>query len=265
MMLKNTFACIKGRTKGLYKGFFVLLLLWLAALVPLAALAAKAKALSLLCPVLMLFFVLPARVSSADALMRFARGGAFISPALISYAQYPKKLAYVIKQIIKIALFVIPLAALAGYVVYLLKGGVDFITLIILIKNLGGTIPKGLFVCLLIAVAAFIPILIGMGLYCADRFYQSGYVKTPPPVSRRTALKSGLLSFCLLLPAIALVIAAIITAGIRFVESFGQDRSGLRPALFMLAAAVLYYLPTAPIRKLITPVMLMNREGKPRA
>ena len=264
-MLKNTFACIKGRAKGLYKGFFVLLLVWLAAMVPLAALAAKAKALAWLCPVLVLFFVLPARVSSADALMRFARGGAFITPALISYAQYPKKLTYVLKQIIKIALFAVPLAALAGYVIYLWNGGVDVFTLITRIKNLGGTIQKGLLVCLLVAVAAFIPVLIGMGLYCADRFYQSGYVKTPPRVPRRTALKSGLLSFCLLFPAIALVIAAIVTAVPRFVETLGQDRSGLGPALFLLAAAVLYYLPTAPIRKLITPVMLMNREGKPRA
>jgi len=245
----------------LYQGYITLAILWLTALAPLAMLLTKVKEAALLCPVLVLFLVLPARVSSADALNRYVRGGAFFTPALVDYAGYYKKLAFILKQLAIIALFAIPIAALIGYVVYLWFGGVDVITLIILIKNMGGTIQMGLFVCLLIFMAAAVPILIGMGLFCADRFYFSGR-KEPAitRVKRLTALKSGFYSFCMLLPAILFIIAALLIAVPRFVESLTQDRSGFRPALFLMGAAFLYYLFTAPLRKLITPIALNMRD-----
>lgn len=255
-LISKAFACAKGRWGNLFAGFFVLAVTRLAALSPLAALYIGGEALpvALLCPVLIVFFILPLRFSTAKALNDFVNGGRFFSPELLSFKGYGRKLLMAIWQLIKIAVYAIPVAALCGYTVHHLQT-TDFITTLGQLRNLGGSTDAGLMIYFAAFLVLTIPLLIGFGLNCAGRFFFARG-QALPGSGERKYFHSGLISFLILLPALALVAWGVLAAALPFIQSLTRDRSGFLTARLLLPPAGLWYVATLPLRKLLTPLAI---------
>ncbi len=243
----------------IFAAFFVQILLRLIALVPLAAIFTPHKQLACLCPLLWVFLVLPLRFSMADGLNRFVAGEKLFSYRIISFSQYFSKLLKALGQLIKMLLSGALIISAMVYVVDL-STKVDPFTFIRMLQQLGGgKFETGLVVAAAIACALCIPIIMMMGFCCGDRFIFAKGIK-PYSGMRRGYFKVGLLSFLLLLPAIACVVGAFFTSMPLFIYTLGRDTSGFKTALYLLIAAILLYVPSLPIRKLLVPIAV-NHEA----
>lgn len=117
------------------------LLLRAVMLAPLAFLTTeKLKLCALLCPVLLVFIVLPLRFSFADALVQPSpRSRSFSLKEAFSFSQYGEKLAESLKHAVRVLLWGIPMFAWLGYNYYLFRYGENLSYISSFIPNLGKT------------------------------------------------------------------------------------------------------------------------------
>jgi hypothetical protein len=259
-VIQKALITAKGRWRDLFEGFFVLAIIRLAALAPLTALATRAKFVALLCPVMIVFAVMPLRFNTALALKRYVTGGKFFTAALLSFDHYQEKLKAALRQTGKILLFGIPMLAMLGFTLYMMQA-VDVTVFLRMFMTLGGTFDKGVVQYIGIFLLLIIPVAIGAGLHSADRFlYPSGHRLPKGKAFEHLRAVNG--SFLLFLPVVLLLIAAVWVSAPRYITSMFKDISGFRPASVMLLAAGCFYIPVLPLRKLLVPVMLhMNDEN----
>ena len=119
---------------------FVALFLRVLAFAPLCCLALESawKWLWLLCPVLLIFVILPLRFSFAQAMVQDKGGRFFSFDQALSLSDYTEKLRESLLHALNVLKWGLPLAAL-GVCGYLWYTQVDAITLIRSITELGGT------------------------------------------------------------------------------------------------------------------------------
>ncbi len=91
---------------------------------------------ALLCPVLLLFFILPLRFSYAEAIVQRPRERRFSFDTALSLSGYGEKLLESILHVLNVLKWGLPLAAMLGYGVYLFKS-TDAFTLITMVPELG--------------------------------------------------------------------------------------------------------------------------------
>lgn len=256
-LLSEVFQIKKGRDADFWKGVFLHILVRLAALVPLAALLTPHWQIAFLSPAIFILLVLPLRFSMAEGLMGFVKGEKLFSPAVLSFDNYFSKLVMGFKQALKMLLSGILIIGAAAYVVHL-TAVTDPFTFIRMLQQIGGgDFVTGLVVAAGGALLLCVPMLLAEGFFCGDRFFYAAK-KAPYKGMSKKYFKVGFLSFLLLLPAIACVIAAFFTAAPPFIQSLTQDTSGFKPAMYMLIGAVVLYIPAFPVRKLLVPVQVKN-------
>jgi hypothetical protein len=256
-LTKEAFQIKKGRALDLWMGFLLQALVRLVALVPLAALFTPYKTLAFLCPALFILLVLPLRISMADALNAFARGEKLFSIRCVSFKNYFGKLFKGLAQLVKLFLAGLLFIGAAVYLLIMLDQVDMFSSFRILYQLGGGSTITGIMVIVGFAALLCLPMLLTMGFLCADRFFYA-MKKAPYKGMRKRYFKVGLLSFILLLPSLAFITAAFFTAMPPFIDSLTRDTSGFKPAFFMLVGALLLYLPTLPVRKLLVPVAVKH-------
>lgn len=94
------------------------------------------KWIALLCPVLLVFFVLPLRYSFAEAVVPTRNGRFFDFKTVFGFAHYGEKLTESIMHALNVLKWGIPLAAMLGYAYYWYTG-VDALTVLQSITGLG--------------------------------------------------------------------------------------------------------------------------------
>jgi|GEM_PF-2914668 len=256
-LLSETLKIKKGRDADFWKGVFLHILVRLAALIPLAAIMTPHWEIAFLSPAIFVFFVLPLRFSMAEGLLAFANGEKLFSPRVLSFENYFGKLFMGLRQVLKMLLSGALILGAAVYVIHL-TAVTDPFTFIRMLQQIGGgSFEAGLAVAAGVAMLLCVPMLIAEGFFCADRFFYT-IKKAPYKGMGKKYFKVGFLSFLLLLPTIACVVAALFTAAPPFIQSLTQDTSGFKPAMYMLVGAVILYIPAFPVRKLLVPAEMKN-------
>lgn len=120
---------------------FLALLLRLVAFAPLFALKAfpagsALRYLALLCPLLLIFVILPLRYSFADALVQRPGERSFRFDTALSFADYGEKLSQSVSHAVHVIKWGIPLFALVGYGCYLYES-MDVLTLFKSVTSMG--------------------------------------------------------------------------------------------------------------------------------
>ncbi|MDD3337110.1 MAG: hypothetical protein PHI98_16630 [Eubacteriales bacterium] len=120
---------------------FIALLLRLAAFAPLAALllfpaGSPLRYLAVLCPLLVIFGILPLRFSFAQALARKSRFRYFSFDTALNMGNYGEKLLESLLHFVNVAKWGIPLLAVGVYALYVQKN-VDVKTLMLSLMELG--------------------------------------------------------------------------------------------------------------------------------
>lgn len=120
---------------------FLALILRLVAFVPLLALEAFSEGsglryLALLCPLLLIFIILPMRYSFADALVQRPGERCFRLDTAFSFAEYGEKLSQSLSHALHVFKWGLPLIAMLGFAYYEYES-LDFVTLFKSITSLG--------------------------------------------------------------------------------------------------------------------------------
>ncbi len=127
---------------------FIALLMRAITFAPLVALAvfpaeSPLRYLSLLCPVLFIFFLLPFRFSFADALVQPPHGRYFSLDTALSTRRYFEKLGRGLLHALSVLKWGIPLAGMLFYIYYTsFQSGVDALTLIGSVSKLGASVTN---------------------------------------------------------------------------------------------------------------------------
>lgn len=260
LLLSETRKAMKGRWGDAAAAFFVQAVMRMAALAPLVALATKAKAVALICPVLIVLVIMPLRFSFAQTLDGFVKGDRLFSPRMVSFEGYFKKLRMALFQILKILLYAIPFFALVAYVINMWFSVPDGLTMIRQLVQLGGgSVESGIMVFVLIVALLLVPVMIGLSIHSGDRFFFISAQKKQKGTGK-AHFKCALFGFLILLPMAIPLVIAILNTAIPVIKSMFKDTSGLQAMGYWVAAAVCYYALTLPIRKLL-PAVLFNHEA----
>lgn len=242
-------------------GFFIAFILRLIAAAPLMALFTPYKEWAMLSPVIFLFGVMPLRFSMAERLNALVAGGRFFDAKLVSFENYFGKLRKGMWQGIKLLVYGIGVIAFFAYLGQLWGDTTDGFKIIRwLIQLGGGSVDTGILVLIGVCLVLCIPVLIGMGVNCADRFvFMLG--RKMVKGERKRYFKSGLLNFCLLLPSIACVVAGILVSLLPAINALSTKALNLPLSGALILIAICLYIPTLPIRKLLTPIMVQHNEA----
>ena len=243
------------------------LVLRLIALAPLLVLAApQTRPLALLCMVLELLIVLPARQNVALGMQRLLAGGSLFGPELVSMEHYGRKVLRGLTAALKMLLWALPLIAGVALALWAQRGGsIDGFTLMRFIKDLGGgEIFRGIGVVAAIYLATLIPPMIGCAFHCGDR-HASALGHPRLTKGRHGALillwLGGLVFF---LPFVIAAIfpcagffRALMAAVSAFMDTFDFAFPSVGPTLAVLGALVIVLLlPAIPLRTLLPAVYL---------
>lgn len=220
----------------------------------------------LLCPLLFVLLVLPMRQNAALVMQRALRGGSIADRALVSFADYGRKLLRGIRQTLLVLLWALPLLAVTGAAIWLysldgVNGSTDFVTLLKPVKQLGsGNVILGLLYVVLIYLSLWLPLLAGCAFHSGARHALALGSKQLLRRRHGRQVLTWLAAQCTLLPWLAVMavpVHSFVTKAIDAIQRY--DFSSLAPSggmLLMIAAAtLLLLLPMLPLRDLIIAAM----------
>ena len=236
----------------------------LAAFTPLLFLTDDGlKLLALLAIPFYLLLVLWARVNAAAA-MRDAFGeGSLFSYRLIEPAGYGKKLAYGLKQGLKLLLWGAPLIACLVIAYNHIAGETDGFTVMRMIKSFGGgDLMTGILYLALILLATLLLLAFGCAFHSGDRH---AFVWGNPKLTKGRhgrILLCWLCSLAAVLPIIIAVIAVIfhylpVLNDLNAIVTKEKSLPSAKTAVIILAAGALLTVPLLPLRSLI-PAAYVN-------
>ena len=221
------------------------------------------KFLALLAVPLYLLLIFWARVNAAAAMKDAFGEGRLFSYRLVEPGSYGKKLAFGLKQGVKLLVWAAPLIACLIIAKNHISGDLDGFTVMRMIKEFGaGDLMTGVLYLILIFLAALLLVAIGCAFHSGDRH---ALVRNNPKLVRHHHGKIVLSWLCSLIALLPLIIA-LIAAVIRYIPAL-EDLNAIltnqaslpstKGTLMILAAGALLTIPLLPLRSLI-PAAYVN-------
>lgn len=239
----------------------------LAAFTPLLFLTNdKLQWLALLAVPFYLLLVLWARVNAAAAMRDVLNGGSLFSYRLADPSGYGKKLAYGLRQALKLLIWGAPLIAALIIAKIHISGEMDGFTLMRLIKSFGGgDFVTGVVYLALIFIATLILLALGCAFHSGDRH---AFVRENPKLVKGRHGKIVLCWLCALVTLLPVVVAAVLVVlrylpvlkNISAILSKTAQLPDTRTTLLILAAGAVLTLPLLPLRSLITAAFMNGLE-----
>ena len=246
---------------------------------------ASLSSLAWLCVPMYVLIVLPARQNYALALRDMLHGGRVLSPRLISFEGYFRKLGRGLLGMLKMLLWMaLPITAIVLMLeIYFGKGwlattvvglwdvtSLDGISMMTWFKNFGPDTIGGLINLMLMVMATFILPLMGCAVHCGSRHTIALKDKKLLRGQRLKLMLLWVLGFLFFLPFAGVTLVTLFTDLKAFVmgfaeafltKSFTAMELGKRLYLIM-AAFVLLFLPAVPLKQLIPAVAVHQRMKK---
>lgn len=239
----------------------------LAALTPLLFLTnAKLQWLALLAIPFWLLLMLWARVNAAAAMRDALHGGCLCSRLLADPSGYGKKLAFGLKQALKLLFWGAPL--IAGLIIAKIhiSGQMDGFTLMRWVKAFGGNdFTTGVLYIVLIFLGTLILLGIGCAFHSGDRH---AYVRQDPKLLKGRHGKIMLWWLCAQLTLIPLI-AAIVIVALRYLPVLKNVSAILaktvalpdtKTSVIIVAVGAVLTIPLLPLRSLITASYINSLE-----
>jgi len=210
------------------------------------------------------FLLVPwARVNAAAAMGDAFGDGSLFSYRLVDPSGYGKKLAFGLKQALKLLFWAAPMIASLIVAKVHISGDTDGFTVMRMIKNFGGgDLVTGVVYLALIFVATLILFAAGCAFHCGDRH---AFIRGNPKLVKG---RHGKIMLCWLCSLVALlpVIIAVIAVVIRYLPAV-KDLSAIikkekslpemMPTVIILAVGAALTVPLLPLRSMI-PAAFMN-------
>ena len=262
--MKDAFRTYSGHFGDTLKFLLVEACITLAVFVPLLFLAEDKLKLLALLAVPFYFLLIPwARVNAAAAMRDAFGGGRLFSHRLAEPGGYGRKLAFGLKQALKLLLWAAPLIASLVIAKIHISGDMDGFTLLRLIKNFGGgDLMTGVLYLALIFAATLLLLAAGCAFHCGDRH---AYVRDNPKLVKGhhgRIMLSWLCSLAALLPLIIALIAVVIhylpvLGDLNAIVTKEKSLPSAKTAVIILAAGAVLTLPLLPLRSMI-PAAFVN-------
>ena len=245
-------------------------------------LAPEMSFLAWLCVPMYVFIALPARQNYAIALQDMLCGGRVLSPRLISFEGYWRKLGRGVAGMLKLLCWMaLPIAAVVLMLeIYYGKGefaglvmglwgvtGKDGLSAMRWFGNFGDGSVAGLINLMLMVVATFLLPVIGCAVHCGCRHAAALEEKQLLRGSRLKLMALWVLGFAFFLPFVAVVLTVMMSDLKAFVLGFAQaymTHSLAVPELgeklyVLIAAFVLLFITVVPLKQLIPAVALHEK------
>lgn len=265
---KDALRVYKASFGDTLKFLLVELCITLAAFVPLLFLIEDGlKYLALLAIPLYLLLILWARVNAAAAMKDAFGEGRLFSYRLAEPGNYGKKLAFGLKQGLKLLIWAVPLIACLIIAKNHISGELDGFTVMRMIKEFGGgDLMTGILYLLLILIAALLLLAVGCAFHSGDRH---AFVRDDPKLVKGhhgKVILSWLCSLATLLPLIIAIIAVVfryapVLEDLNAIVTKQKSLPSTKVTVIILAAGALLTLPLLPLRSLI-PAAYVNGLAK---
>ena len=262
---KDAFRVYGGHFGRTLKFLLVEACMTLAAFTPLLFLTENGtlQYLALLAVPFYLLLVLWARVNAAAAMRDALGGGNLFSLVLAEPAGYGRKLAFGLKQVLKILVWSIPLIACCVIAKDQISGSTDGFTVMRSVKALGGgELMTGILYVALIFIATLVLLAIGCAFHCGDRH---AFVRGDVKLVKGHRGKVMLSWLCSLVTVLPLIIAAVVNV-FRYLPAL-QDLNAIllktkslpsmKTTIIIMAVGAVLTLPLLPLRSLI-PAAYVN-------
>ncbi len=227
------------------------------------------KSLCLLCVPFYLLLMLPARINAAGVMQDALGGGSLLSVHLVDPEGYGGKLAFGLKQALKLLLWGSPLIAGLLYARTQISGETDAFTLLRAIKAFGGgELMQGGINLLVIAVALILILFFGIAWHSGERHALVLGEKRLLSGHRWKGVGCWLASLITIVPALIAILALIF----RYAPAL-SNLDGLimgdahlpdtRTSLIILAVGGVLTIPLMPVRSLMIGAWVRGlKEGK---
>lgn len=210
---------------------------------------------------LYLLIVLPARQNYALALQDMLAGGSVFTPRLISCRDYWKKLWRGLKGTLCILLWSAVTIAGVAWLYAAVMGLVDFITLMSIFKDIGGSVADGIVLVAVAVAASCLLIVLGCAVHCGSRHAVALGSKGLLKGHRLRLCALWFLGALLLLPFAAV---AVYTLGDYAMNLLAELKNLKLPAFtlnvkqtaLLAGGAVLLLCPALPLKNLLSAVYL---------
>ena len=225
---------------------------------------------ALLCPVLFLLIVPPARANAAEVMQAACRGKRLFSTDLVSFRHYGANLWQGVKMALLLLLWSAPAIALSLWLwrIYAgetVVGQTDFFTLLMTVSRLGGgDMVTGMVYAVLMYLAVWLPLAFGAAFHSGRRHEKALGGRRIVPGHRGSVILSWIAGLACYLPfAAAAGILGADTAR-ALIHSLANISGGLKlPPLgaklyLLIGVAVVLLLPAIPLRSLLTASHVHN-------